>query len=440
MTSTQGTGLAGRLRLHGWRHPAILGAAALSVFAGFAQFASTAALPDVAVAFGHGTDPVPGAPLVAQVGMSATALGIGLATIRMASLAALPLSRVADRRSRRGALLGCTAVGLVLTAVAAVSPSFWWFVALFALGRPALSAANGVAGVVAAEETTAADRAKAVALLTAAYGTGAGIPVIVRGVADAVGADVSFRAIFAGALVPLALLPFVARAVEEPERHRRLREDAPEATAVRQRLGRVPAAFRQRLAVLCGLTFALTFATGPVNTYLFVYAENVLGLPASVLAVVIAPAALLGVVGLLVGRWAADRIGRRWTAAVTHVGVAAAGWLTYGAGRPGAIAGYLASLLVASAYAPAGITLGTEIFPTSTRATAAGWVTVSGTLGATAGLLAFGVLAEALDSFGGAAGAIAIPVAAAAVAYRWLPETRGLELEESAPEAPAAPG
>ena len=58
--------------------------------------------------------------------------------------------------------------------MAALSPSYWWFVAIFACGRPLLSATNGLAQVTAAEQTASADRAKAVALVAAGYGTGAG--------------------------------------------------------------------------------------------------------------------------------------------------------------------------------------------------------------------------------------------------------------------------
>src|SRR5918996_605046 len=82
--------------------------------------------------------------VIAVFGLSGTTVGIGLAIIRFASLGALPLSSAADRIGRRTVMLWCTAAGLALTAMAAISPSFWWFVAIVAIRRPRLTAANAL--------------------------------------------------------------------------------------------------------------------------------------------------------------------------------------------------------------------------------------------------------------------------------------------------------
>jgi hypothetical protein len=42
-------------------------------------------------------------------------------------------------------MLGCTALGLAVTALAA-QPGYWWFVALFALGRSLLAGTTPSAG------------------------------------------------------------------------------------------------------------------------------------------------------------------------------------------------------------------------------------------------------------------------------------------------------
>jgi MFS family permease len=421
-----------RIRLHGWRHPAILAVAAAAIGSGFAQFAATAALGDIADAFGEAT--AGGDSVVAQVGLSGTTLGIGLAIIRLASLGSLPLSALADRYGRRRVLLRCLAIGLALTALAALSPGYWWFVALFALARPLLSATNALAGVVAAEETEARDRAKAIALATAGYGIGAGLTALVRGVA---GDRLGFRGLFALALVLLAATPLLARRMEEPDRYQRLRAAAdPELAAVRPAmLRRVRAELRPRLRLLAVLAFAIAFVTGPANTFLFVYAENALGMSRSATATMFLAAGPVGLLGLLIGRWASDALGRRVTAGGTQAAVALAGMLTYSGTRPAVAAGYLLGILAASAYGPAYGALAAELFPTSVRATAAGWLFgVAGVVGAVAGLVAFGLLADALASFGAAAVLVMAPVVAASLLFARLPETRGLELEQSAPE------
>lgn len=411
----------------GWLAAPILAAAGLSMASGFAQFTATATLGDVAGAFGHATG---GGTVVEQAGLAGTTLGIGLAVVRLASLASLPLAEAADRHGRRRVLLTVASTGLALTAAAALSPSFWALVAVLALGRPLLSATNAVAGVVAAEETDSRNRARALGLITAAYGLGAGATALVRA---AGGLD--WRVVFALALVPLALLPLLARPLHETDRYTALRArlaDRPPATG-RLRLGNVPHSLRPRLALLAGLALSIAFVTGPVNSLLFLYAEAVVGLSPGVTAMAVLAAGPLGLTGLLVGRWAADHLGRRRTASWAQAVVALAGIATYQGGGAFAIGGYLATILAASAFAPASGALAAELFPTSARATAAGWMTVAGVTGAVAGLVAFGVLAD-VTGFAGAAWSIGLPVVLVSPLWLRLPETRGLELEQSAPE------
>jgi putative MFS transporter len=99
------------------------------------------------------------------------------------------------------------------------------------------------------------------------------------------------------------------------------------------------------------------------------------------------------------------------------------------------VAGYLLGILAASAYGPSFGALSAELFPTSVRATVAGWLFgVAGVVGAVTGLVAFGRLADVLASFGGAAVLVAAPVVLASLLFARLPETRGRELEQTAPE------
>ena len=125
------------MQLLGWLSPGVTSAALLALAAGFGQFGAVAALGDVAKTFGHLTG---GASVTEQAGLSGTELGLGLTIIRLASLGALPVAGIADRFGRRPTLLASCAAGLALTVAAAASPGYWWFVAIFALGRPFLSA------------------------------------------------------------------------------------------------------------------------------------------------------------------------------------------------------------------------------------------------------------------------------------------------------------
>ncbi|MFO8076733.1 MAG: MFS transporter [Egibacteraceae bacterium] len=401
-----------------WRQPAVLTAAALSVPVGFAQFGPAAALSDVASTFGTAAvDP----DAVEQLALSGGVIGLGYAVIRLSSLGSLAVAGSADRFGRRAVLLSTVAVGLVLTATSALAWSYWAFVAIFALGRPFLSASNAVAGVTAAEYTDTKNRSAAIVLVAAGYAVGTGLTLIVRYLGgDALG----FRGLFGLAAVPLVLLPLAARKLKETARF-----TAVERTERAAMLGRVPTSVLPRLLLLMLLTGSIALVTGPANTYVFFYGEQVAGLSIGTVTLAGLIGGPVGLLGLLAGRWGADHVGRRVTSAAAMCFAAAGGVLLY-SGLDGwsVVLGYPIALAGQAAYGPPAGALDAELFRTENRATVAGWLTVSGVLGASAGLLAFGLLWEVIG-FAAAALVLFAPVALVAWLYLLLPETRHAELD-----------
>lgn len=430
-------GAGARPQLYRWYQAPVLGVAAVSIASGFGQFGAVAALADVAEAFGEASE---GGSVAEQAGLSGTVLGVGLAVIRLSSLGAMPLGALADRLGRTRVLLASAAAGLALVVAGALSPGYWWFVAAFGLSRPFLSAATALGQVVAGEHTTSADRAKAVALVSAGYGLGAVAVASVRGVA---GSSFGFRGTFALAVVPLVLLAVVRRWLVEPSRYR----DAPDGPAPdplpagrihrggratpRAALAGVGGETRRRLVAMVAVAFAAAFVTGPANSFVFVYAEGVLEVSPTVTAVLLAVALPVGLAGLLLGRWGADRWGRRPTAAAALAGIAVAAIVTYGGGLATTTAGALVTVLAGYAFAPTVAALANELFPTEIRGRVAGWLVATGVVGAVAGLLTFGAMADLLDGFSAAAVVVSVPALLATVVFVRLPETRGMELEES---------
>jgi MFS family permease len=176
--------------------------------------------------------------------------------------------------------------------------------------------------------------------------------------------------------------------------------------------------------------FALSLVTGPANSFFFLYAQNVIHLSGASTALLVASAGLTGLAGLLIGRALADRVGRRVTAAGAMIAIALLGMLTYSGTTAAAEGGYLLGIMAASTFAPAAGALVNELFPTSVRASVAGWQIAAGVFGAVAGLLAFGAIADVGSRFGLAAVivfAATIPATALVLA---LPETRDKEPED----------
>ena len=420
-----GPGSGGRLGLRSWSDRAVVGLGLMALASGFGQFGAVSALGAVASHFGR---VVHGTTIADQAGLSGTELGVGLAVLHLASMGGLPLSGLADRFGRRVVLLGTCALGLTFTVLAAGSPGYWWFVVIFALGRPLLSATNAVAAVGAAEETATSDRAKAVALVAAGYGVGSGLTAVIFGVSQS---TLGFRGLFLLAVVPLASIFAVRRWLVEPTRFA-VAAAAPEHP--RPVLGAVAPRYRRRLLVVASLAFSVAVVTGPANSFVFVYAENVQHMSGDQRALMVIVAAIFGLAGLLTGQALADRVGRRPTCAVAMVAMIVTGVVSYSGSRAALLVGYELGVLSASTFAPAAGALANELFPTAVRASVAGWNVAASVAGAVVGLVVFGAVADVGNRFGVGAAATFLPVIFCVALFLLLPETRGRELEELWPE------
>lgn len=437
-------GDAGSIRLHRWYDREVLGVGLAALAGGFGQFGAVAALGDVARSFGQISNGATVGTIAEQAGLSGTVLGAGLAVIRLASLGALPIAGLADRFGRRRVMLSSLGTGLALTALAALSPGYWWFVAIVALGRPMLSGADAVSQVIAAEQTDADNRALGVALVAAGYGVGAGLTAILHSVGLG---RLGFRGLFALSLVPLAGLLLVRRWVAEPDRYTavatpdrpgadtRTGAAAPPAAGRPRPLlvfGAVGRRFRRRLVFVALLAFAVSVVTGPANSFVFLYAEDLIHQSGYATAAMVVGAGASGLAGLLIGRWLADHVGRRPTCVTGLLGMVGFGVLAYSGSSAALVSGYVLGVLFGSILAPAAGAMVNELFPTPVRASVAGWWIAAGVAGAAAGLVVFGAVADAGDRFGLAAILTFLPALAAIGLFGLVPETRGREPEQVA--------
>lgn len=413
------------LTLYHWKDREVIALALTAMASGFGQFGVIAALGSVTKGLGQ---TVSGSSLADQVGLSGTVLGIGLAVIRLASLGGLPLTGLADRFGRRTMLLATLTLGLVLTVAAAASPTFWWFVAIYACGRPLLTTTNALSQVAAAEDTATGDRAKAVAMVAGGYAVGAGLIAVLHSLASSV---LGFRGIFLLAALPLLLLPLLRRWIKETDRFAVMSASTTNRKTV---LGAVARPFRRRLAVIATIGFTVAFVTGPANSFVFLFAQDVLHQSGVVTAAMVVGAGGTGLAGLLAGRWLADRMGRRPTGALGVLGIALFSALAYTGSSTTLVVGYVLAVLASAVFAPAVGSMLNEEFPTAVRASAAGWFLAVGILGAVAGLIVFGAVATAENGYRLAAEATFLPVALTGALLWLFPETRGREPEDLWPD------
>jgi MFS family permease len=402
-----------------WLTRPLLMVVLLTIGTGLAQFSVTTVIGDVAAHFGeqaHGDD------LASELGMPATTIGLSLAIIRLSSLGALPVTALADRLGRRRMLLTAASVGLSLTALAALAPAYWAYVAMVAAARIGLSTINNLNGVMVAEEVASRHRAWGLSLLAVAFGIGSGTVAVTRGILPG---EPSFRVVTAFALVPLLVLPLLARSIREPR-------IATEAVTDQGFPGRIPVGWRLRVLTLALLTGALSVASGPAFTFLFVYGERVVGATPGQMSLLILASGPTGLLGVLAGRYGADRVGRRVTAGTAMAVTGCAVFVGYSGGFAALVAGYLLTLAGSGAFASPFGSLAAELVPTRARATTAGWMMVAGVLGGVGGLAAFGALADATGTFATAARLLGLGAAALCVGFALVPETRGMELDEEA--------
>jgi MFS family permease len=391
----------------------------IALIAGFAPFGAVASLDKVAGYFGHHSS---AKSIQSVVGLSGSQLGIGLAILRFAALGALPLASLADRWGRVTMMRRTLFVGLLITACAALSPSYWFFVACFALARPLLSSTATLVQVVTVELSSTKARIDRLVIVSAGAGIGAGLAAIFAGVLR--GPD-SFRYLFALAIVPVFFLRPLLRSIPEPAFQG--------AGGPLARLGAVPRGLRARVTVVGVIIFVVGAISGPASGFTFVYGEGILKISPVAVSLVVALSALTGLAGLLLSRYFAVAIGRRGTIIIGTLATAGLACVAYGGGKAAFVIGYMGGVAAGGLLAPALAALSTELFPHTSRATAAGWIVVAGVVGAIVGLIIFGVVGDSVHVTGAGSLRLAalltfLPLLPLLGLLYRLPESSGMEL------------
>jgi MFS family permease len=199
-----------------------------------------------------------------------------------------------------------------------------------------------------------------------------------------------------------------------------------------------PPAYRARvLAALVVVALAMSYdvAAFAFATYVPI---TVHGWSAGAASALYIGAGAVGLPGAALGGILADRHGRRPIGALFLVGLTLAELLFFLGGELALWPGFAAMVFFQGGKMTIIRSWAAELFPTSFRGAAAGWLTAAGAFGGVTGLAVAGALARVTGGIDTALAIVALAgVLAAAAVVAWLPETRGLDLEASAPEAAA---
>ena len=370
--------------------------------------------------------------------VSEATLGVARIPIELGLFVAFFVTRLSDRWGRRPLLLWSVVGYTAFTALTAVSWDIWSF-AFFQFGaRVFLGSEYAIAVTMIVEEFPASRRGRALGtLLTwAALGT---IAVALLLGAELQEGPLEWRAFYLIGLVPLVLLAVFRRGIQETERFEQ--ERARRATGDVEHRAPMLAAWahpHRRMLVVVGLIhlFRSVPLFGSTAWWAF-YAERERGYSSLQVALYIVSAYGLGCVGYYVCGRSMERWGRRPTAIAYSVGgVVFAVVLFQTTNEVVGFFGLGFAVFFGLGISPAMSAFATELFPTEIRGQAAAWVRNWFEIaGFVFGPALVGILGDhATGAIGNVGDTVSLMMflwlPGAWLVWRYIPETKGLELED----------
>jgi putative MFS transporter len=377
-----------------------------------------------------------------EFGLSKFALTGLTAFINAGTILAYLLVRRADQWGRRR-VLAITILGYTLfTLFSALSTTVWGFALSQFVARTFLIAEWATAMVYAAEEFPADRRGSMIGILQAFSSLGAivcaAVVPFLLGVSFSWGGETvtpGWRSVYLVGVVPLLMLAFARRNLKETTRFLAKSEEAAAAPSPSLfAIWKTP--YRRRVLELGVIWFATYACTQNAVHFWKIFAKQDAGWD----DVGVAKALTLAAIGSLpliffAGRLL-DVIGRKWGAVVIYLGLIVGLLTAYTPGLPRFVLGLGLMVAVFGVTAVLSVlnALTSELFPTELRGDAFAWTNnLIGRVGYVLSPLLIGVLAERLDSWGGAIRPTVIfPAIALVLIWRFLPETAGRELEDTA--------
>lgn len=376
-----------------------------------------------------------------DLGIATGDLGFYLGAVRVGGFAAFALVPLADRIGRRrlflaslvGMSLGTLATGLAQTPLQ--------FLACQVVARAFMLTAAAVGVVMLTEELPAEHRGWGIGILGALGACGAGLGALLFALVDVL--PFGWRALYAIGVVPVLLLPVMRRTLVETERFRnhQRRRDAEGAGArgagSLASLSALARAYPARAACV-GLAGMLA-ALGTISVFQFAsyFVQTSHGWAPWQYSVMTLAGGAVGIIGNVVAGRLGDVVGRRKVGAAAFTLYPLVALALYQGPSWVLIPCFAMVVFCASAGDVIVRAFSTELFPTSQRGAAGGWLTLLQSIGWIVGLWLVGAGIETDADLSTMVSAVATVVLGAALCLWLLPETRQQELEALSQEREA---
>lgn len=366
--------------------------------------------------------------LRADMNLERDAAGFLVGFVNIGTILAYLIVRKADQWGRRRVLTVTIAGYTVATFLTGLSPNIWVFAILQLIARVFLLGEWAVSIVIAAEEFPAARRGTVIGVVQAFSSLGS---VVCAGLVPMLLTTAyGWRSVYFVGILPLVLLAFARRGLRETERFVERDQSGEQSLWA---IWKTP--FRKRLLML-----ALIWATSYVasqNAIAFwkEFAVHERGFSDAQVGTSIVIAALASLPLVFASGWLIDAIGRRRGAVLIFSLGALGVYGSYSLHSYAALTGALVlGIFAASAYLPILNAYTTELFPTEYRGAAFAWANnLIGRLTYVLSPVVVGILAEQVGGFGPVVSVTAVfNVLSIVLIYSLLPETKDLELEDTA--------
>ena len=353
----------------------------------------------------------------------------GVALIRLASLASIPVLRLADRWGRRTLLFVSLGAFTLATGLTALTTTFVAFVAIQMLARVFLATESALASLVIAEEFRPQRRGAGLSVLGVVSGIGFGavggliviVPLTTLG----------WRLFYLVSLIPLGIVVYLRRNLRETRAFEVARGANRLQTSFWPRIDR---AHRRTLvkAVVLVSAFGLVQTTG--FFYASDLAQNTYGWSGR-FSVIVATAGVFGVLGFILGGHVSDIVGRKPMVALANILATVGTILIFTGQRSLFIPGFFLAAAAGACFVTVTLAYVAELFPTEVRATLGSVVISCQVAAGSLGLAVVGASAGAISSsvmmliLGGS-------LMASLLLLRGLPEGRGRDLIRPDPPEP----